>query len=131
VKLIQDSGFKVSVVNLNVKLDSKWGRESFTAKDPKIRTSAVNDMKKCMDLASTLNSNMVTYCPLADGHDCNFQMDYVEHWHCLVEGILEAAKYRNDIKITLEYKPNETRKYVILPDIGTTFIYAIRLVFLM
>lgn len=119
VKLIQDSRFKISEVNLNLKSDAKWRRGSFTARDPKIRASAINDMKTCMDLSSTLNSNMVTCCPLADGHDYDFQIDHVEHWHYLVEGIREAAKYRNDIKITLEYKPNETRNYVILPDIGT------------
>jgi len=119
-KLIRDSGFKISAINLNVKSDSKWRRGSFSAKDSKARAAAVGDMKICMDLADTFGAKMVTCCPLADGHDYNFQIDYVEHWHYLVEGIRESAKYRSDVKISLEYKPNEMRNYIILPDIGTT-----------
>jgi len=119
-KIIEDSGFEVSAINLNVKTDNKWRRGSFTAKDPRVRKRAIADLKISMDLADTMGAKMVTCCPLADGHDYNFQVDYVERWHYLVEGIRESAKYRSDIKISLEYKPNEMRNYIILPDIGTT-----------
>lgn len=119
-KLIRDSGFEVSAVNLNVKSDTKWRRGSFSAQDPKVREAAVGDMKICMDLANVLGSNMVTCCPLADGHDYNFQIDYTERWHYLLEGIREAARYRSDVKIALEYKPNEIRNYIVLPNVGTT-----------
>lgn len=118
VELIKDSGLPVSAVNLNVKSAKKWQTGSFTSIDPQLRADAVADMKIVMDLAAELEAWMITCCPLIDGHNYNFQADYSKQWQWLEEGIKEAAAYRSDIKISLEYKLNESRNYVILGDMG-------------
>jgi len=112
------SGWPVSAVNLNVKSQAKWRNGSFTSTDAAIRADAVRDLKICMDLAAELGSNLVTCCPLIDGHNYNFQADYVRQWHWLVEGIGEAAGYRDDVRVSLEYKMSESRNYCILADTG-------------
>jgi len=115
---IAASGWPVSAVNLNVKGDAKWREGSFTSRDPAIRADAVADLKIAADLAVDLGANMVTCCPLIDGHDYSFQVDYVQQWHWLVEGIREAASYRDDVRVSMEYKINESRNHCILADTG-------------
>jgi xylose isomerase len=120
VTLIQGSGLPVSAVNLNVKSAPKWQTGSFTARDPDLRADAVTDLKRAMDLAAELGAWMVSCCPLIDGHNYAFQADYLEQWRWLREGIAEAASHRTDVKISLEYKLNESRNFCILGDMGRT-----------
>jgi xylose isomerase len=117
-RLVLASGWPVSAVNLNVKGDAKWRKGSFTSPDPAIRADAVRDLKLCMDLAADLGANLVTCCPLIDGHNYSFQADYVQQWHWLVDGICEAARHRPDVRISLEYKRNEARNFCTLGDAG-------------
>lgn len=120
VSLIADSGLPVSAVNLNVKSEKKWQTGSFTSADARLRADAVADMRTVMDLAAELDAWMVTCCPLIDGHNYAFQADYAKQWQWLEEGIREASSYRSDVRISLEYKLNESRNYVILGDMGRT-----------
>jgi len=117
-RIIRASGWPISAVNLNVKGDAQWRNGSFTSTDPATRAAAVRDMKICMDLAADLGTDTVTCCPLIDGHNYVFQVDYVSQWDWLREGIREAAQYRPDIRISLEFKINESRNYCILGDTG-------------
>jgi len=127
VAMVRDSGLAVSAVNLNVKSAKKWQAGSFTAPDPQIRRDAVADLKTAMDLAAELDAWMVTCCTLIDGHNYAFQTDYLRQWGWMEEGIAEAARHRSDVKISLEYKLNESRNYVVLGDMGRTLYLCERL----
>jgi xylose isomerase len=127
VAMIQDAGLPVSAVNLNVKSAPKWQSGSFTATDPQLRADAVADLKIAMDLAAELEAWMVTCCPLIDGHNYAFQADYARQWRWLEKGVAEGARYRSDVRISLEYKLNESRNYVILGDMGRTLYLCERL----
>ena len=127
VAMVRDSGLAVSAVNLNVKSAKKWRAGSFTASDPQIRRDAVADLKTALDLAAELDAWMVTCCTLIDGHNYAFQADYLRQWGWLEEGIAEAARHRSDVKISLEYKLNESRNYVVLGDMGRTLYLCERL----
>jgi len=118
VRLLRESGWPVAAVNLNVKRDDKWRNGSFTSEDPALRSDAVRDLCTSMDLAAELGADLVTCCPLIDGHNYHFQVDYVAQWHRLVDGIAQAASHRNDVRISLEFKPNESRNYCTLADTG-------------
>ncbi len=127
VAAIRDSGLPVSAVNLNVKSDKKWRAGSFTSTDPALRAKAVADLRTSMDLAIELGSGMVTCCPLIDGHNYSFEVDYTSQWRWLEEGIAEGAGYRSDVRISIEYKRFESRNYVILGDMGRTLYLCERL----
>ncbi|TFG72079.1 MAG: sugar phosphate isomerase/epimerase [Anaerolineales bacterium] len=129
IAMVKDSGLAVSAVNLNVQSQNKWQTGSFTAPDPELRKQAVADMVIAMDLAAELDTTMITCCPLIDGHNYNFQVDYLKQWAWLEEGIATAARHRNDIRISLEYKLNESRNYCILGDMGRTLFLCERLGF--
>jgi xylose isomerase len=120
VQLVKDSGLAVSAVNVNVKSENRWRHGSFTSPDPAIRQAAVDQVKVGLDLAAELGTDLVTCCPLIDGHNYSFQVDYSQQWNWLVEGIQAAARHRSDVRLSLEYKPNEARNYIILGDLGRT-----------
>ena len=118
IALIRKTGLQVSAVNLNLKQDPKWRRGSLTAPDAGIRADAVADMRRAMDIAAELGANLVTCCPLIDGHDYAFQIDYAQRWRWFVEGVREAASHRSDVRVSMEYKSAEPRTRTILPDCG-------------
>jgi len=120
VRLIKENGLAISAINLNVKSEKQWENGSFTNPNPTIRKEAVQELKRAMDIAYELGTDMVTCCPLIDGHNFNFEVDYLYQWEWLEEGIKEGASHRNDIKISLEYKLNESRNNNILADMGRT-----------
>jgi xylose isomerase len=120
IQLLKDSGLAISAVNLNVKSEKRWENGSFTSPDPKIRAAAVSELKAVIDLAAELGTKMVSCCPLIDGHNYSFEVDYLEQWIWLVEGLKEGGQHRTDIKLSLEYKLNESRNYNLLSDMGRT-----------
>ena len=120
IQLLKDSGLAISAINLNVKSEKRLENGSFTSPDPKIRFAALNELKTAMDLAAELGTEMVSCCPLIDGHNYNFEVDYLEQWAWLVEGLKEGCQHRSDIKLSLEYKLNESRNYNLLSDMGRT-----------
>ncbi|MBN1670865.1 MAG: sugar phosphate isomerase/epimerase [Kiritimatiellae bacterium] len=120
VARVKDSGIAVSALNVNIKGQKKWQAGSLTAADPKLRAEAVADLKTGLDLAAELGTDMVTCCPLIDGHNYSFQADYTQQWGWLREGFAEAAKHRSDVRLSLEYKPNESRNFCLLRDMGRT-----------
>jgi xylose isomerase len=127
VSLLQDTGLPVSAINLNVKREKKWQAGSFTSAQPRLRADAVADLKVALDLAAEVGAWMVTCCPLIDGHNYSFQVDYLEQWHWLEEGLTEGARYRPDVRLSLEYKLSEARNYCILGDMGRVLYICERL----
>lgn len=120
IKIIKESGFKLSALNLNVKGEKRWQNGSFTNANPEVRRQAVKEMKVAMDLAVELGTPMITCCPLIDGHNYSFEVDYLKQWGWLEECIAAAAAHRSDVRISMEYKLNESRNSNLLSDVGRT-----------
>ncbi len=117
-RLLKDYSLGVSSVNLNIKSEEKWRFGAFTSTDPAIRNEAKEHLKKSMDIAADLGCNLVTTCPLADGSDYTFELDYVKAFTNTVDIISEAADYRDDVKISLEYKASEPRAHSVFNNAG-------------
>ncbi|MFQ5795044.1 MAG: sugar phosphate isomerase/epimerase family protein [Candidatus Bipolaricaulia bacterium] len=105
VSLVNDLNLTVSAVNVNLKSEKKWRFGSLTSTDSNLRAEAVEYLKTAMDLAAELGANMITVCLLIDGWDYNFQVDYRNQWRWLVAGLKTTAGHRQDVNISLEYKP--------------------------
>src|SRR5690606_27562490 len=82
--------------SMNIKSEPIWRNGSFTNPDPEIRERAVTYLTTAMDLAADLVSDMVTMCPLMDGWDYSFQVDYIDQWRWLVDGLKRALDHRSD-----------------------------------
>lgn len=117
-QLLDEYGLTISSVNVNIKLEPKFHQGALTSKDPGIRAEAVQYLKNGMDWAADLGVNLVTVCPLSDGHDYSFEIDYGQAWGWLIEGLAEAAEYRSEVNLSVEYKQSEPRARVIVPNAG-------------
>jgi xylose isomerase len=123
-KLLDSYGLGVSTVNLNVKGEEKWRYGSFSSVNPAIRREAVEYLKTAMDAAAELGCNIVTTALLNDGQDYPFEIDQYAAFMNALEGITEAAHYRKDVKISLEYKMAEPRVHCLLNNAGKIAYFA-------
>lgn len=121
--LLAKYNLRLSAVNVNLKGDPRWHQGALTARDGATREEAGRWLRRGMDIAAELGSNLVTMCPLADGHDYPFEVNYVQAWRHFIEGIQTAADYRPDVRLSLEYKASEPRARVIIGNAGKS-LYA-------
>lgn len=114
--LLAKYNLTLSAVNVNIKGDPRWHQGALTARDAATRAEAVRWIQTGMDIAAELGANLVTCCPLADGHDYPFEIDYAQAWRHFVEGFRAAADHRPDVRLSMEYKPSEPRARVVIPN---------------
>jgi xylose isomerase len=99
----------VAAVNVNIKAEADFGRGSASVNSKKLRAKAVQFLCEGMDAAARLGADKVTCCPLSDGYDYLFEVDYQQAWKNMVETFREGARHRKDVRLSLEYKGSETR----------------------
>lgn len=117
-ELLAKYNLEVSSVNVNLKAEAKFHNGALTSIDRGVRTEAANYLKTCMDWAASLGTNLVTVCPLADGHDYPFEIEYRQAWKWTVDCLGDVAAYRPEVKLAIEYKQSEPRSRVIFPNAG-------------
>ena len=103
-RLLAQSRLQVSSVNVNLKAEGKFHLGALTHRDPGIRREGIQYMQRAMDLAADVGAHLITMCPLADGFDYPFQLDYSRAWKWFVDGVGQAAAYRKDVRVSIEYK---------------------------
>lgn len=108
-QLMKDFGLEFAAVNANIKKETKWVPGAISRPQKEVRSQAVNIIKAAKDYAKTVGAPLVTCCPLSDGYDNLFQVDYPKAWRNMIESISEAADYLPEIPLFIEYKINETR----------------------
>ncbi len=99
----------IAAINANVKADPDFRNGGLTSTDPGIRAKAVGFIQQAKEFAAAVGADKVTCCPLGDGYEFNFHCDYGRMWRYLVESIGEAAAFRPEVPLFIEYKPSETR----------------------
>jgi xylose isomerase len=112
--LLARCGLEVSAVNVNVKADPLFIYGSLSSPDPSIRQKAIEIIKSGKDYAQAIGVDQVTCCPLSDGYDYSFQTHYIRAWERMVDAVREAALYRPEVTLFMEYKPSETRVHCLL-----------------
>lgn len=108
-KALDKYDLEVAAVNVNVKAEPEFRNGGLTSTEQTIREKAVQFIKDAKDFAADVGADKVTCCPLGDGYEFSFQYDYAKAWKHLIETFSEAADYRKEIPLYIEYKPSETR----------------------
>ncbi len=108
-QLLDDRGLTFAAVNVNVKKETEWVPGALSRADKQVRERAVAMIKQGKDYAEAVGAPHVTCCPLSDGYDVLFQIDYRASWRYLVETFGEAADYKPEIPLFIEPKYSETR----------------------
>jgi xylose isomerase len=117
-QLLDRNKLDVSSVNVNIKSEPKFHQGALTSTDPGVRAEAVRYLKGGMDWAAKLGVNLITVCPLSDGHDYPFEINYSQAWKWMADCLAEAAAYRPEVRLAVEYKQSEPRARVIVPSAG-------------
>jgi len=126
-QMLAERHLDAAAVNLNVKAEKKWLFGSFSSPDPAVRKEAVTYLQMAMDAAAELGCNLVTTAFLNDGSDYPFELDYLRAWNDCLAGVAEAADYRSDVKVSLEYKASEPRVHCLLGNAGKMAYFCERL----
>ena len=98
-----------AAVNVNVKKDPLFIAGSLSRPISEVRAKAVAMIKSAKDFAKAVGAPLVTCCPLSDGYDMLFQIDYKTAWRNMIETVGEAADYLPEIPLFLEPKYSEVR----------------------
>jgi xylose isomerase len=117
-KLLDDTGLVCAAVNVDIKDATHFRHGAFSAPEQAARRRAVALLHEGMDLAADLGANLVSTCPLADGHDYPFQVDHGAAWGRFIESAASAAAHRPDVRLALEFQPHEPHARIMLSDVG-------------
>lgn len=107
--LMNKYGLEFAAINVNIKKEAEWVPGALSRPDKGIRYRAVDMIKKAKDFAKAVGAPLVTCCPLSDGYDVLFQINYKTAWNYMVETIAEAADYLPEVPLFIEPKYSETR----------------------
>lgn len=108
----------LSAVNVNIKSVEPFRYGALSARRAEVREAAARLLREGMDLAAAMGTEIVTTCPLAEGYDYAFQIDYTEAWGNLIEAVRSVAAHRRDVTLVLEYQPHEPHAQILLGNVG-------------
>jgi sugar phosphate isomerase/epimerase len=101
-----------------------WGKGAFTSRDPAVRRRAVEHTKEMIDVLDELGGALINLWPGQDGYDYPLQADFDEAYGQFKEGIIECARHKPYVKISLEFKPKEPRNFCYLARSADTLLMA-------
>lgn len=121
-KIMQQSGLEFAAINANIKKETQWVPGALSRPQKETRSKAIEIIKGAKDFAKQVGAPLVTCCPLSDGYDNLFQVDYPKAWRHMTDSIAEAADYLPEIPLFIEYKINETRVQCQLDSCAKTIV---------
>ena len=121
--LLQSHGLGVSAINARSRRQDRWIRGSFTSEDAKERAEVVDDFKLAMDIAQEFGTDRITTCPLNDGHDYVFEMDYLAAYDYAADSFHKICQHDPKVRICIEYKPSDPRVHCLLASAGETLAF--------
>ena len=107
--MMAEYNLEFAAINVNIKKEAEWVAGALSRPDAGIRNRAVEMIKKAKDFAKAVGAPHVTCCPLNDGYDILFQIDYKKAWNNMVDSFAEAADYLPEVPLFIEPKYSETR----------------------
>jgi sugar phosphate isomerase/epimerase len=119
---LNNIGKKVGTIAPDTYIDPIWKDGSLTSRNPEIRKRMITLIKESMDLCHELDGADVLLWLAHDGYDYPFEDDYNLRWGYLLDGLAEAASYRKDVKVTIEYKAKEPRTHQYISDVGKSLL---------
>jgi xylose isomerase len=124
VRLVKDelarNKLGVAAINYASVRSDRWLRGAWSSANPKERREAIDDFKRCIDVATQVGAPRITNCPLNDGVDFCFELDYARAYDHAAECYAEIADHNPAMPICIEYKISEPRMRSLLGTAGET-----------
>ncbi len=89
----------------------EYSKGTLMSRDPAMRRAFVEKSQKAMDYCKTIGGEDVMLWLAHDGYDYPFEDNYAERYGWLIDGLREIASYRDDVRVTIEYKPADPHIY--------------------
>jgi xylose isomerase len=121
-RILSDHGLALNGLAMRYYTDPGFRLGAFTHPDRKVRRAAIDLTKSGIDAAAEMGAPLMTLWLGQDGFDYSFQADYARMWEDTIAAISEVADHNPNVDISIEYKPNEPRAHVLLPDMATTLL---------
>lgn len=102
--------------------DAAFRAGAFTNPDPVVRQRAIDLTLSGIDAVAECGAGLMTLWLGQDGFDHAFAADYRRLWDLEIDGIRRVAAHNPDVRISIEYKPDEPRAHALLADVGTTLL---------
>lgn len=124
LQVLQDgldrNNVEIAAINFASVRNDRWLRGAWTAEDREDRREAIDDFKRCIDIATEIGAPRITNCPLNDGIDYTFELDLPRAYDTAAECYAEIAAHNPDFPICIEYKISEPRVRSLLGTAGET-----------
>jgi xylose isomerase len=121
--LLADHGFGLSAVNVRSRRTGQWLRGAFSSPHASERAQVVDDFKRAMDVALEVGTSRITTCPLNDGHDYVFEVNYLDAYRYAEETFAAICEHNHDVQVCIEYKWNDPRTRCLLASAGETLAF--------
>jgi xylose isomerase len=119
---MKELNLNFAAINANIKKEPKWVAGALSRSDRELRKGAIDIIKGAKDYAKKVGAPLVTVCPLTDGYDNLFQINYARTWRNVIDSVGEAAEYLPEIPLFIEYKFSETRVHCQLDTCAKTIL---------
>ncbi len=121
-RILGDNGLALNGLAMRYYTDPGFRLGAFSHPDPALRRAAIDLTKRGVDALAEMGGRLMTLWLGQDGFDYSFQADYARIWDDSIAAIAEVADHNPEIDIAIEYKPNEPRAHVVMPDMTTTLL---------
>ena len=121
-QLLGDQGLQLNGLAMRYYTEAGFRLGAFTHPDQATRRAAIDLTKRGIDACAAMGGSQMTLWMGQDGFDYSFQVDYGRLWDDTIAAIAEVADHNPAIDISVEYKPNEPRAHVLMPDMATTLL---------
>lgn len=123
LKLARDAGLAVTA--LNMRYDGPaYAMGAFTHPDPAQRAAAIKLTQDAVDVAVKHGIDHVILWMGPDGFDQPFQADYARLWEMEIDGFRKVAGHNPAIRVSVEAKPSDPRRYSIIRSISDSLLAA-------
>lgn len=117
--LLDKHSLSVCAIGVELVCDREWQTGSFSSPIQEVRDKTIAIVKEAMDFAASIGCHMVNLWLGQDGFDYLFQINYVQSWNYLVDGLRECADHNPDVRLGVEYKLSEPRLKCLVDTAGT------------
>ncbi len=117
-QMVAAHGLTVAAINVDTKAIEHFRYGALSSRRPAVRRIAAERLRAGMDVAAELGAGIVTTCPLSEGYDYAFQIDYTEAWNGFIETVAAVVQHRADVTLVLEYQPHEPHARILLGNVG-------------
>jgi xylose isomerase len=124
-RLLQQHKLAVSSLNFRSRCSGRWMRGAFSSASAVERQEIADDLERALERAAELGCGLVTTCPLTEGSDGPFELDYRRAYEDAAEVFRKCCAAVPVVRLAIEYKLNEPRSRCLFGNAGETLSFCL------